>query len=167
MEYEMTTTKQLLQLPESKTLEFKRDLSSPRNVLKTLVAFANSAGGRIIVGVSDDKQLVGVDDPLLEEERICGLIADSISPRLVPNVELMSYDGYTLLALEVFPSGMRPHYLTKLGLKKGVYVRLVPSQGGMLLFGKNRERYFPDKPTSRLQKYRITTKGYELFEKVV
>ena len=29
----------LLQQPEGKTLEFKRDLSSPRNVLKTLVAF--------------------------------------------------------------------------------------------------------------------------------
>lgn len=33
----------LLQQPEGKTLEFKRDLSSPRNVLKTLVAFANAA----------------------------------------------------------------------------------------------------------------------------
>ena len=39
------TAEQLLQQPEGKTLEFKRDLSSPRNLLKTLVAFANSAGG--------------------------------------------------------------------------------------------------------------------------
>jgi len=36
---------QLLISPEGKTLEFKRDLSSPRNILKTLVAFANTAGG--------------------------------------------------------------------------------------------------------------------------
>ena len=35
----------LLRCPEGKTLEFKRDLSSPRNLLKTLVAFANTAGG--------------------------------------------------------------------------------------------------------------------------
>ncbi|WJJ94244.1 hypothetical protein N7E01_04100 [Neopusillimonas aromaticivorans] len=35
---------QLLSTEEGKTLEFKRDLSSPRNILKTLVAFANSAG---------------------------------------------------------------------------------------------------------------------------
>lgn len=36
----------LLSSPEGKTLEFKRDLSSPTPILKTLVAFANSAGGR-------------------------------------------------------------------------------------------------------------------------
>ena len=31
---------------EGKTLEFKRDLSSPRPLLRTVVAFANSAGGQ-------------------------------------------------------------------------------------------------------------------------
>ena len=54
----------LLQQPEGKTLEFKRDLSSPRNVLKTLVAFANSAGRRLVIGVDDDRTLLGVTDPL-------------------------------------------------------------------------------------------------------
>ncbi len=38
---------QLISMPEGKTLEFKRDLSSPRNILKTLVAFANTAGGQL------------------------------------------------------------------------------------------------------------------------
>jgi len=38
---------QLITMPEGKTLEFKRDLSSPKNMLKTLVAFANTAGGRL------------------------------------------------------------------------------------------------------------------------
>ena len=36
----------ILASPEGKQLEFKRDLSSPTPILKTLVAFANSAGGR-------------------------------------------------------------------------------------------------------------------------
>jgi len=39
------TITQLITMPEGKTLEFKRDLSSPKNMLKTLVAFANTAGG--------------------------------------------------------------------------------------------------------------------------
>ena len=47
---------------ESKTLELKRDLSSPDGPLRTLVAFANSAGGRLVVGVADDGTIVGVDD---------------------------------------------------------------------------------------------------------
>jgi len=37
----------LLQQPEGKTLEFKRDLSSPRNVLKPLVAFVNAVAGQV------------------------------------------------------------------------------------------------------------------------
>jgi predicted HTH transcriptional regulator len=49
------TSEELIHQPEGKTLEFKRDLSSPRPVLKTLVAFANSAGGRLVFGVTDDR----------------------------------------------------------------------------------------------------------------
>lgn len=56
----MSTTHPLLLQPEGKTLEFKHDLSSPQNLLKTLVAFANSAGGRLVIGVDDARRVVGV-----------------------------------------------------------------------------------------------------------
>lgn len=114
----------LIHEPESKTLEFKRDLSSPRPLLKTLVAFANSAGGRLVLGVTDDRQVIGVEHPLDEEERLASLIADSITPRLVPNVELVTVEGKTLLVVEVFLSGTRPHFLKAEGMENGVYVRL-------------------------------------------
>ena len=110
--------------PESKTLEFKRDLSSPRPFLKTLVAFANSAGGRLVLGVADDRRVLGIEHPLDEEERLCNLIADAIAPRLVPNIELITVEGKTLLMVEVFLSGTRPHYLKAEGREHGVYVRL-------------------------------------------
>lgn len=58
---------QLIQQPEVKTLEFKRDLSSPRPLLKTLVAFANSAGGRLVVGLAYDRSAVRVEHPLSEQ----------------------------------------------------------------------------------------------------
>lgn len=119
----------LLLAPESKTLEFKRDLSSPRNVLKTLVAFANAAGGKLVIGVDDARQVLGVVDPLDEEERICNLIADGIAPRLVPSVELLSVERpgmatATVLVVEVFPSSARPHHLSALGPEQGVFLRL-------------------------------------------
>ena len=114
----------ILTRPEGKTLEFKRDLSSPKPMLKTLVAFANTAGGRLVIGVDDDKQVVGVEDPLEEEERLCNLIADSIAPRLVPNIEMITVEGKTLLIAEVFLSGSRPHFLRAEGPEAGVYVRL-------------------------------------------
>lgn len=119
-----STLEELLTHPEGKTLEFKRDLSSPRPLLKTLVAFANTAGGRLFVGIGDDRSIVGVENPLDEEERLCSLIADSIAPRLVPNVELLTVEGKTLLLIDVFVSGSRPHWLKSEGAESGVYVRL-------------------------------------------
>ena len=115
----------LLRREEGKTLEFKRDVSSPKNLLKTLVAFANTAGGQMIIGVDDRSRLpVGVENPLDEEERLCSLIADSIRPRLVPNVEMTTVNGKTLLVVEVFLSGSRPHWLQAEGPERGAYVRL-------------------------------------------
>lgn len=69
-----------LALHEGKTLAFKRDLSSPTKPLRTIVAFANSAGGRLVIGVDDNGAVAGVADPLSEEERITNLISDRIAP---------------------------------------------------------------------------------------
>jgi predicted HTH transcriptional regulator len=49
---------ELLKRPEGKTLEFKRDLSTPDGVLKTIVAFANTAGGTLLLGVEDKSRHV-------------------------------------------------------------------------------------------------------------
>ena len=114
----------LVSQPEGKTLEFKREISSPRNLLRTLVAFANSAGGRLVVGVDDSGNVVGVDNPLAEEERIGSMVADGIMPRLVPDVQLVTVEGKALLVVEVFPSGRRPHHVAVEGPTDGVYVRL-------------------------------------------
>ena len=114
----------ILNQNEGKNLEYKRDLSSPKPIIKTLVAFANSAGGRLVVGVADDRTVVGVEHPLDEEERLCNLIADSIVPRLVPTIELITVENKTLLLVEVFLSGARPHFAKADGMQNGVYVRL-------------------------------------------
>jgi len=115
---------QLITHPESKTLEFKRDFSSPKPLLKSLVSFANTAGGRLVIGVADDQKILGVKNPLDEEEKLSSLIADSISPRLVPNIEMVTIEDKTLLVVEVFLSNSRPHWLNKEGPDYGVYVRL-------------------------------------------
>ena len=119
------TIDELLSQPEDKTLEFKRSLTSPKNFLKTPVAFANTAGGKVLIGVEDGaRKPVGVEHPLDEEERICNLIADSISPRLVPDVKMATVGGKTLLVVQVHLSGSRPHFINSEGADQGVYVRL-------------------------------------------
>ncbi len=115
----------LLEQQEGKQLEFKRDLSPVKNIMKTLVSFSNSSGGTLIVGVKDgSKEIVGIDNPLDEEERLCSMIADSISPRLVPNIEMVTIESKTLLIVEVFLSGSRPHWVNSRGPESGVFVRL-------------------------------------------
>lgn len=93
---------------EGKALDYKRDLSGPEGVLRTVVAFANSAGGRLVIGVVDDRSVVGVDDPVTAEMRLADLITDSIRPQLLPTIELITLDGRTVLVANVPVGGAAP-----------------------------------------------------------
>jgi predicted HTH transcriptional regulator len=116
---------EILKRPEGKTLEFKRDLSSPDGALRTIVAFANTAGGTLLIGVEDRTRHVrGVRDALDQEERLANLVSDRISPRLVPELEILSWRRTQVLALHVHPSPSRPHHLIREGRSAGVYVRV-------------------------------------------
>lgn len=114
-----------LRRPEGKTLEFKRDMSSPEGLLRTVVAFANTAGGVVLVGVEDRSRHVrGVADPFDLEERIASLITDSIAPRLLPDLEVLAWRKTHVVAVQVHPSPARPHHLVRSGVQGGTYVRV-------------------------------------------
>ena len=116
---------ELLKLPEGKTLEFKRDLSSPAGILRSIVAFANTAGGTLLIGVEDGTRRVrGIDRPVDAEERLANLVAESIAPHLLPDIEIVSWRDTHILCVQIFPSGSRPHHLKQLGPVQGAYVRL-------------------------------------------
>lgn len=56
---------EILKSNESKILEFKRDLSSPEGIQRTVVAFANTSGGTLLIGIEDKtRNVCGVKDPL-------------------------------------------------------------------------------------------------------
>ena len=96
---------ELLKRPEGKTLEFKRDLSTPEGALRTIVAFANTAGGTLVLGVEDKSRHVrGLWDPLDLEERLANLISDLVAPRLVPELEILPWRRTQVLAVQVYPS---------------------------------------------------------------
>ena len=118
----MKITETLTQ-PESKTLEFKRDLSSLKPILKTLVAFANTAGGLLVIGKEDKGDIVGVDDVEGAEERLANAVADNIRPAMQPEIEITSCNGKALLLVRV-PFWRGPFYLKSEGAERGVYVRL-------------------------------------------
>lgn len=114
---------ELLNQPESKTLEFKRDPSSMKSILKTIVAFANTAGGTLIIGRDRDGVVRGIDDVLAAEERLANSIDDTIRPPMMPEIEVVTVDGKELLVVQV-AHWRGPFYLKSEGDADGVYLRL-------------------------------------------
>jgi ATP-dependent DNA helicase RecG len=112
----------LLMQEEGKALEFKENASSLLGIVKTVIAFANTAGGTILIGIEDrTKKVIGVADPLEDEMRIINAISDSITPFFVPNIEIQSYRKKALLIIHV-PYAVGPYALKK-GSETIVYVR--------------------------------------------
>lgn len=108
---------------EGKTLEFKENTRGLQAVVKTVVAFANSSGGTIIIGVKDrTKDIVGITNALEEEEKLANVISDSIFPLLIPDIEIHSFRNKELLVLNI-PHVAGPYYIKSEGPEKGVYVR--------------------------------------------
>jgi predicted HTH transcriptional regulator len=107
----MSMLADLLTQAEGKALEFKRDLSSPDKVIRTVVAFANGAGGTIIIGVEDGtRRVAGIADPQKLEERLASMIWDRIEPRLAPELHLIPWRKTNVLAVHVYPSAQRPAF---------------------------------------------------------
>jgi predicted HTH transcriptional regulator len=115
----------LLRQPEGKTLEFKRDLSSADRAMHSIIAFANTAGGAMVIGIDDGmKHVRGLTDPLKEADRLANLVSDNIVPRLVINIEVVSWRSKQVLIAETYPSSNRPHHFKRLGPENGVFVRI-------------------------------------------
>lgn len=115
----------LLTQHEGKTLEFKRDISPPENLLRTMVAFANGAGGTLLIGVNDrTRQVRGIAEPTRAGEQLANLVSDCIEPRLVPEIQILPWRKTYIIAARVFPSSSRPHFIKNAGPEQGVYVRV-------------------------------------------
>jgi predicted HTH transcriptional regulator len=117
---------EILKQPESKTLEFKKEIPKNRqNLLKTVVAFANGAGGNIYVGVNDDRTVTGVkEEPFDLEEKLASIIYDSISP--IPNVffQTAAFENKVIFIIRVLSGANKPYYLKKLGPEDGIFARV-------------------------------------------
>lgn len=114
---------ELLKQIEGKCLEFKENTNSMKQVLKTVVAFANTSGGMIIFGIKDKtKEIVGLKDPLLDEEKITNTVFDSVSPLIIPNIVISSFRKKEILIVKV-PHLPGPYFIKSEGLEKSAYVR--------------------------------------------
>ncbi len=73
---------------ESRKLEFKEHLPESMKISKTVVAFSNGAGGKLIIGINDEGQVTGVSDEEVLEipDKISNIIYDSCYPAIIPEI---------------------------------------------------------------------------------
>lgn len=114
--------KNLIAEGEGLQLDFKYHISSAPKIAKTLVAFANTEGGRLLIGVKDNGNIVGVESE--EEIYMIELAAEQYCNPPV-NVEMNDWhvDGKVVLEVYVPKSEERPHYAKDENGKWLVYVR--------------------------------------------
>lgn len=111
---------------ESKTLEFKENIPQKNQLIKICVAFANGAGGEIVVGVEDTTgRIVGITDEVRDQifEDVANSIFDSISPQIMPEIYEKNINGKRIVFIKIFPGSKPPYFIKKEGSKKGVYFR--------------------------------------------
>lgn len=99
---------------EDSFTEFKREIGSPDAFAAELIAFANTEGGQIFVGVDDAGQIVGVGDPQGTEEHIINIGRNNCAPPLDVLVERVAADGELVLVVHV-PQRMGQPYENKRG----------------------------------------------------
>lgn len=113
---------------ESKNVEFKENLPEKSiKYMKSVVAFANGTGGKIIFGIADKtREVVGFDkeDVFKKMDAIANAVSDSCEPAIIPDITLQTVDGKTVIVVEVSEGRQRPYYIQALGRDGGVYVRV-------------------------------------------
>jgi hypothetical protein len=115
--------KKLVAQGESSTLEFKRKATYPEKIVREMIAFANTKGGILLLGVGDDRSLPGLKFPE-DESHVIQLALKKARPRL-PVTELFIPIGNarTIIRYDIAESQSKPHYLL-LDDRKECYVRV-------------------------------------------
>jgi ATP-dependent DNA helicase RecG len=115
-----------IQKGESKTLELKEALPKNENIAKTVIAFSNTSGGKLIIGVNDKREIIGIDDAELFEtqDKIASIIADNCSPGIMPEIYSVNIENKLVLVIEVVRGNLKPYFLKNQGKADGTYIRL-------------------------------------------
>lgn len=109
---------------ESEVVELKSNVVA--DICKEIIAFANTKGGTLYIGVADDGRVLGVENADRVTLQLNHMIRDSIKPDVTMFVhyETQTVDGKQILSVTVQKGTGRPYYLGSKGLKpSGVYVR--------------------------------------------
>lgn len=115
--------KNLISEGEHQQLDFKFQVSDAKKIARSLVAFANTDGGRLLIGVKDNGVLAGVRS---DEEAYMIETASHLYTQTEVNFETINHrvDGKNVLEVIVEPSNEKPHFAPNKDNKWTAYIRV-------------------------------------------
>lgn len=123
-----TMTLEEIKCGESENIEFKVQLpDDSKKYMKTIVAYANTSGGKIIIGVDDiTRSIVGVEPSSVFQimDKIVNAVSDICTPQIVPDVTFQTIEGKCIVQIEIYPGQNRPYYIRSMGKENGTYIRV-------------------------------------------
>ena len=111
---------------ESSILEFKREIPLKQQIIKTMIGFCNLYGGRLILGVDDNREIIGIPEDLVDQitESLHRSIYESCTPLIIPSIHSQRIDDKVILLIDVSSGMTKPYYLTSEGMNNGTYCRI-------------------------------------------
>ncbi|MCE2502693.1 MAG: ATP-binding protein [Chlorobi bacterium] len=103
--------REIIEIGENNGVEFKRRFSDFEKIAKEMIAFTNTRGGRILIGVDDDGTIVGVDSEKHEIELVTTAGEFYCDPAIDADIEVIEIDGVDVIAVTIPESRTKPHYL--------------------------------------------------------
>ncbi|MXV77108.1 transcriptional regulator [Candidatus Poribacteria bacterium] len=124
MYYSLTELLEKIRLGEDTTIEFKREMPHRDSLADEIAAFANAKGGTILIGIDDNKEVIGLGLQELDraEKMVVEICEDSIEPAVDFFTEKLRIDDRNILKTEV-PRSLFVHkspngYFTRRGSSK-------------------------------------------------
>ena len=101
----------LIKQGENSSVEFKRSEVRKETLAREIIAFANSYGGTILIGVDDNGIILGVEAKFNYEEWIMNIARTNVIPSIIPSFSTITIDNKTICIVEV-PKGNNKPYQT-------------------------------------------------------
>lgn len=93
----------------------KLERNKPKSWLKTVSAFANGRGGKLIFGVKEDNIILGLSDYQETSENISEIIKIKMDPTPEFDMEIKEIDGKVILILSIFAGKNTPYFVVDAG----------------------------------------------------
>ena len=145
----MTTDeiKKIIQNGENSYIEFKEEEIKAKELAEEIVAFSNSEGGMILIGVDDEGNIKGVKDDKIEET-VMNICRNNCIPHIIPLYENIEVEGKRIAVITV-PKGLNKPYYTadhKYYIRVGTTKRIASKEELLRLFEASGSLHFDISP---------------------